>query len=406
MAFRYLWSAEGRAEGRRFVRFITYVAIGGITIGVASLLLSLSVVRGFSQEIEEKIIGFGAHVQVESYAEAPIEDATQMASELAALQGIRQVAPIIQEYALLRRSRSDIDGVALWGTETPLPYIAEHMVEGSYSYDADSLRRPGLVIGQQLARLLNVSLGDRVTAFSMRNIGNENSGFERPRVKQFYVAGMYETSLANYDEVHVFTDLASARHLHHYGSDQVSRFDLTLDDVDMAMGVALEIDETFSFPIMARTIYEVHRSLFAWVNLQESIIPLVIGVIILVAAFNIVGTLLMLILEKAREIGILKGMGASEKTLRRLFLILGLFIGIVGTALGQLLAFVLVVIQKRYEIIPLPAEAYYMETAPVQLNPFDFIFVSVIALVLCVVAAYVPARVAARIEPLKTIHFK
>jgi len=380
--------------------------VGGITVGVAALLLSLSVVRGFSREIEQKIIGFGAHIQVESYAESPIENATEIEEQLVSIEGIRHVAPIIQEFSLLRRSRSEIDGVAIWGTETPLPFIADHMIDGTYSYEADSLRRPGLVIGRQLARLLNVSVGERVTAFSMRNINSESVNRQRPRIKQFYIAGIYETSLANYDEVHVFTDLESVRYLHRYGQEQVTRFDITLDDLDTAQEVALEIDETFGFPLMARTIYEVHRSLFAWVNLQESIIPLVISVIILVAAFNIVGTLLMLILEKAREIGILKGMGASEQSLRRLFLFLGLFIGILGTALGQVLAFVLVVLQKRFEIIPLPAEAYYMETAPVQLNPIDFFVVTVIALLLCVAAAYIPARVAARIEPIKTIHFK
>ena len=157
---------------------------------------------------------------------------------------------------------------------------------------------------------------------------------------------------------------------------------------------------------MARSIYEVWRGLFAWVELQESIIPLVIGVIILVAAFNIVGALLMIILEKTREIGVLESMGASSRSLRRLFLWLGLLIGIVGTAIGEGLALVLALIQQRYGIIPLPPEAYYMDTAPIELNPFDFVLVAVVTLTLCALAAYVPARVAAAIDPIRVIRFR
>jgi lipoprotein-releasing system permease protein len=156
---------------------------------------------------------------------------------------------------------------------------------------------------------------------------------------------------------------------------------------------------------MARTIYQVFRGLFAWVNLQEAIIPIVIAIMIVVAAFNIVGTLLMIILEKTREIGVMASMGASRQVLRRLFLWLGLFIGAAGTGIGLSLAFGLAVLQQRYAIIPLPAEAYYMDTAPVELDPFDFVLVGVVALILCVLAAYIPARFASRIEPLKVIRF-
>lgn len=410
MAFRYLLGAQGREEGRRFVRFITYVAVGGVAVGVAALLLALSIVRGFSREIEAKIVGFGAHVQVESFQDAPLSEAGRMHREMAEMASVAHVAPVVTEFALLRRSATEIDGVALWGTDALPSYLADHLTEGTTSLASDSARRSGLVMGATLARLLGVAVGDRVTVFSMRKTsGDEAHPLSaigvRPRVKQFHVAGIYETSLANFDELYVFTDLDVARDLLQYGPDQVTRFDLTLHDVAQADAVARDVEETFGFPVMARTIYQVFRGLFAWVNLQEAIIPVVIGIMIIVAAFNIVGTLLMIILEKTREIGVMASMGASRRVLRRLFLWLGLFIGAAGTGIGLSLAFGLAVLQQRYAIIPLPAEAYYMDTAPVELDPFDFVLVGVIALILCVLAAYIPARFASRIEPLKVIRF-
>ena len=408
VALRYLLGAQGREEGRRFLRFITIVAIGGVAVGVAALLLALSIVRGFSREIEAKIVGFGAHVQVESYLDAPLDNAAHLERELSVRSDVIDAAAVITEFALLRRSSTEIDGIAIWGTERLPSYLEDHIIEGTSDLRADSGGQPGVVVGQKLATQLGLKPGDRVTAFSMRGLQGEGGGTfpgGRPRVKQFTVTGVYETDLANFDELYVFTHIDQARDLLQYGADQVTRIDLTLQDVQTAEAVATDIADTFGFPIMARTIYQVFRGLFAWVNLQESIIPLVIGVIIIVAAFNIVGTLLMIILEKSREVGVLASMGASRKTLRRLFLWLGLLIGTVGTALGLGLALGLALLQQRYALIPLPEDAYYMSSAPIELNPLDFVVVTVVALLLCTLSAYIPARFASRIEPLKVIRF-
>ncbi len=410
VALRYLIGAQGREEGRRFLRFITYVAVGGVAVGVAALLLALSIVRGFSREIEAKIVGFGAHVQVESLPDAPLNGAARLQREIEEMEEVASVAPVVTEFALLRRSSNEIDGVGLWGTDSLPHYLAEHLNAGTASFEPDEDGRAGLVIGETLARLLNVEVGDRVTVFSMRNSNGNGGGLLsmggiRPRVKQFRVTGIYETSLANFDEIHVFTDLNVARNLLQYGPDEVTRFDLTLHDVEQADLVANEVEEMYGFPVMARTIYQVFRGLFAWVNLQEAIIPFVIGVMIIVAAFNIVGTLLMIILEKTREIGVMASMGASRQLLRRVFLWLGLLVGAAGTAIGLSIAFILALLQQRYDIIPLPEEAYYMSTAPIELNPLDFVLVGVISLTLCALAAYIPARFASRIEPLKVIRF-
>ena len=141
-------------------------------------------------------------------------------------------------------------------------------------------------------------------------------------------------------------------------------------------------------------------------HLRKSVVFRSTLVIVIVAAFNIIGTLLMIILEKTREMGVLQSMGTSRRLLRRLFLWLGILIGVVGTAIGEVAALLLAVIQKEFQVIPLPAEAYYMDTAPIELNPVDFVVVAVVALVLCALSAYVPARVASRIDPVRAIRFR
>ena len=406
MALRYLHGAEGRGESRSFLRFITYVAIGGVALGVAALLLSLAIVRGFSQEIQNKIIGVGAHVQVRSYVQdAPLDGADSLEANLRSFEGVTEVRPIVEDFVLLRRSRDAIDGVAFVGVTEAPSYLQGRLVDGTFDLGPSSDGHPGVVLGQSLANRLGAEVGEVVTAFSMRT-GGPGESLRRPRVRQFQVHGIYETSLTNIDDLYVFGDIARVRSLVGVGDNAVSRFDLTLQDVAAADSVASRVEEVFGFPVAARTIYEQFSGLFAWVNLQESIIPLVIGVIIIVAAFNIIGILLMLILEKTSEIGVLQSLGASARTVKRLFLMLGVLIGGVGTAIGMGLALALALVQQHFEVIPLPAEAYYMDHAPIQVNPLDFLLVGGVAILLCALAAYIPARVAARIEPVRAVRFR
>lgn len=410
MALRYLWGAEGREEGQSFLRFVTYVAIGGVALGVAALLLALAIVRGFSQEIQNKIIGFGAHVQVQSYMQdTPLENASSLQADLADLDRVTQVVPMVEQVVLLRQSEQAIDGVVMLGTPEPPQYLEDHLVEGSFRAEGEGSSKPGLVVGTELADRLGLEVGQVVAAFSLQSgeeEGNAVGSIQRPRVKQFVVRGIYDTSLQNIDDVYVFTDLSTARDLTAIPSGSVSRFNLTVDDPSQIEPLAAQIEEQFGFPVAARTIYQQYSGLFAWVNLQESIVPLVIGVIVVVAAFNIIGTLLMMVLEKTREIGVLQSLGASGASLKRLFLLLGLLIGAVGTALGAGVALLLSVLQQQFSLISLPAEAYYMTTAPIELNPLDYVVVILVTLSLCALAAYVPARVAARVEPVRAIRFK
>lgn len=400
IARRYLHGAQGQAEGRRFLRLITWISVGGVAVGVAALILALSIVRGFSGEIENKITGFAAHVQVQSIRDEPLSDADDLQALLQRQAILTDVAPVIQEFILLRRSARDIDGVSIWGTTAVPSFIASSLIAGS-----DSLMRadgsPGMVIGASLARALSVEPGDRLTAFSVQDAGGGMN--QAPTIRQFRVTGIYESSLADFDDLYVFTEINEARDLLGYASDQVSRFDVRVAEGVEFVDAADRLDEILDFPAIARPVTEIYRSLFAWVALQESIIPLIISIIVFVAAVNIVGTLLMIILEKQRDMGILAGMGATSRMRRRIFVRLGLFIGLAGVILGEVGALMLAWAQLQFGVIPLPAEAYYMSTAPIDLSALDFLIVALVTLGLCVLSSWIPARVAARLHPIQAI---
>ncbi len=416
VALRYLRGAEGRVEGQRFLRLVTGVAVGGVAVGTAALLLSLSIVRGFSREIQEKVVGFGQHVQVESYVGGPLGGSDTLAAQLAAFEGVRRVTPSVIEFALLRAPAPDgappaIEGTLMWGTRPDAQeFVSSHMEDGRFAFGPDARGRPGLAVGAPLARDLGLSVGSTITVFSTRQVAaGAGAGLgtygARPRVRQFHVAGVFETGLADFDGRFVFSDIDDARRLFGYEPDQVTRFELTLSDLDDSPAVAARVSAEVGPPVFARSVFDVFRNLFAWVKLQEGIVPLVISVLVFVAAFNIVGTLLMVILDKTREIGVLVAMGATRRAVRRVFLTYGLLVGIVGAAIGAVAAFGIAGAQARWGLIPLPQEAYYLDTAPVEMRALDFLLVPLLAVALCGLMAWLPARVAARVEPVRAIRF-
>ncbi|NBC00191.1 MAG: FtsX-like permease family protein [Bacteroidetes bacterium] len=403
VAWRYLRRATGQRGGGRFLQFISAIAIGGVAVGVAALVLALAIVHGFSEEIEGKIIGFGAHVQVESLTEGPLSGAAQKQDTLRALSNVRQVAPVVSDFVLLRRSAAEVEGAAVWGADALPAYVASEVRAGVPSLQPQPDGKPTLIVGQTLARRLGLEVGAPLTVFSLQARSQPQ---QRPTIRQFIVGGVFETALADYDERFVFAQTDEARHLIGYGPDEVTRLDVTLSNPQEAASMARSIEEVLGFPVMARTIFDVFRGLFAWVDLQQNIIPVVIAVIVLVAAFNIIGILMMFVLEKTRAVGILASMGASQARIQRLFVGMGFLIGLVGTLLGLLLALVLALVQLRFGVIPLPAEAYFMTTAPIALRGVDFLWVGLLSLALCTLAAYIPARIAARLDPVRVIRFR
>lgn len=403
LALRYLRGAAGRGTDRTFLRFVVLAAIGGVAVGTGALLVATMIVRGFSREIEAKIVGFGQHIEIESVDGAPLSQADSLARVLSALPHVARVTPAVLDFALLRGPGGEaaVDGAVLWGTSADeQSFVASH-TQGRFAFTPDSEGRPGLVVGARLAERLGLVVGERVTAFSTRGVSADTRA--RPRVATFYVAGVFETGLGDFDDQFAFADQSRVAALFDYPPDVATRIDVTLDDRSRAASVSEQINVEVGPPLYARPIEEVYRGLFAWVDLQQQIIPLLMSILTLVAAFNIVGVLLMIVLEKAREIGTVLAMGASRRAVQRLFVTLGLMVGLVGSGLGTLAALLFGVLQSRYRFVPLPADAYFLDAAPIEIRLVDVAVIVVASVVLCTLAAYLPARAAARLEPVRTI---
>nr|BCX01468.1 MAG: permease [Bacteroidota bacterium] len=393
------WARQGR---RSFLRFVTLLAIVGVAVGVAALEVALFLSRGFSREITAKIMGFGAHVQVMRYGEGPLTGADSLLGLLERVDArIRTVAPVISGQAIAQGPK-DLDGVLLYGVdpERDASFLRDRIVAGTYL-----LRRnpePTVVLSGALARRLGVELGDVLWVYVAHGVP---SPFSPPRMARLRIAGLYETGLTEFDEAFVVLHLEQARALLGYPPDTVSRFELTLTDPRQADEVAARIEDRLGFPVAARSIFQIYRSLFAWVELQEGTIPLVVAILVVVAAFNLVGTLLMVVLEKSAHIGVLKTLGATDRAIARIFLFEGALFGAAGILLGNGMALGLGWLERRYALLPLPVEVYYVDRAPVHMVASDFLIVSTLAFALCLLSTYFPARVARRIHPVEALRF-
>jgi lipoprotein-releasing system permease protein len=218
----------------------------------------------------------------------------------------------------------------------------------------------------------------------------------------FVVNGIYESGMSEYDDIYFFTDIPAVQELINYDR-AVSGFEILLTDVEQADSTSKQIMEVLGYPFNARTLYQLYRNLFTWIELQKEPIPLILGLIIAVAAVNIIGTLLMLVLEKRKQVGVLRSLGASAASIQRIFLIKGTIIAVAGTFIGNVLGFLVCWTQQQYHFFSLPSTIYFMKTVPIYFRMENFVIVSAISITLCVSASYLPARLASKLDPIKAI---
>lgn len=398
IARRYLRSRRNAG----FFSFIAAIAILGVALGSAALIIALTVLGGFEREITEKVVGFTSHVQVLAFQNQPLHHSDRsMAMMTDSLPVIRSVSPFVFREALIR-SREGVDGVLLKGIDPAEDNSTtrRYIVAGLYDLERERGGTPKLVVGRKLAVKLGLGVGDRATIFGIAGFPDDG----RARVMQFIVSGIYESGMSEYDDVYAFTDLPDAQSLFQMG-DAVYGYDLLLSSVDSAASVADRVQDLLGYPHYGRTVFQTYRNLFSWIELQKKPIPIILGLIIIVATVNIIGTLLMMVLDKTREIGVLRSLGATRWGIMRIFLRQGLTIALVGTFLGNALAFALCYAQMQFRFFALPSDIYFMTSVPILLRPGQFLLVSAVTIALCLLSSLVPARLAARLRPVTAIRF-
>ncbi|HRE40877.1 MAG TPA: ABC transporter permease [Ignavibacteria bacterium] len=398
IAKRYLFANKDS----KFVSFITYVSILGVTLGVAALIIAISIMNGFEKEIKDKVAGLVSHVQINSFQQEGLSDADLAIEKIKSeVDGVTGISKFIQKEAVIRY-KDNIEGILLKGidVENDLSTTRNKIIKGSFNLSPVDSSIGRLLIGQKLADKLGLDTGNKVIVFGLNGIP---SPLNQPKIKQFIISGIYETGLRDYDDLIIYTDIPSSQKLFEMGSN-VSGIELKLNDIELASNVVFQLKKMLGYPYYPKSLFELYRPLFNWVDLQKAPTPIILSLIILVAIFNIVSTLLMLVLEKTQSIGILKSLGVSNIGIMKIFIYDGLLIGLIGVVAGNIIGLSLCYAELKFNFFRLP-DLYYMKSVPIIIQPEIIVLISVVSLVLCFLATLIPSYLASRFEPVKSMKF-
>jgi lipoprotein-releasing system permease protein len=399
IAIRHLTSHHNRG----FVSFITFIAIIGITLGVASLDITLAILGGFEKTIKENVVSFTAHMQLFAFENDLLPNPEMTIQKvIARFPDVREMAPYLSREGMIR-SKTEIDGILIKGVDpaNDISAAKRRLTEGIYDLEERDSGTQRVILGKRLAEKLNVQLSDRVLMYAL---GGTSLSLSQTRIMQFEISGIYETGMADYDGSVIYVNLRNAQRLCQVGKT-VSGFDILVENTDSLSMLAQEIPEYLGYPYYARTMFQQYRNLFAWVDLQRIPVLIILTLIMIVASVNIIGTLLMLILGKSKEIGTLMTIGMRRNTIVKVFLKQGLLIGIVGTVLGNSIALILCWLELRYRLFPLPSGIYFMTHVPINISIFDFLIVSAAAIGMSFMASWIPSKLAAKMDPIKLLRF-
>ena len=382
-----------------FISFISVLSIAGIAIGVASLILTLSIMEGFESEIKEKIIGFDSHIRIRQYHFRPMENYRAVSDLIESVDGVKESFPYIFREALIR-SRSNLDGIIIEGVmENDRTFLNQLEHFSSDKLESFSIVENGLsplVLGTKLASKLEVEKGDSVTLMVYEGL---TGPFNIPFVRRFKIAGLFQTGMAEFDGVFAYMPLEAAQSLFRMSSS-VTGIKIFVTNFEDAASTSAVIEEKLGgYPFFPLTWKQRHSNLFKWIDTQRMPMLLVFGLIAIVAIFNITSTLVMIVIDKSHEIGVLRAMGFKTLKIINIFLIEGGIIGVAGTLIGMIIAYGLGVLQQTEKFISLPTDVYFMDALPVLMHPKYFIITGAAALFLCLTATLYPALKASKLMP-------
>jgi len=385
-----------------FITFITLISIIGVSIGVASLIVAVSVLTGFEREITERAVSLSSHVQITSFKREGIKDYKALIEFISdSLREVQSTVPYVQKEAVLK-FKVKTEGIIVKGirNQDNIFNSRRQIISGSSELKATDSATMGIIIGNKLASKLGITSGDKVFILATNGIP---SPVNTPNIKQFRVTGIYESGLREYDDVLLYIDLTTAQKLFEMGNN-ITGLELMVKDINRIDVVNEQVKKLLGYPYNSRTIFKIYKGLFTWVELQKKPIPVIIGLIIIVAAFNIIGTLLMIVLEKTREIGILKTLGSTGKDIIGIFSYQGMLIAVTGIIIGNILGYGLCVLQLKYNIISLP-EIYFMSKVPIIINWEIGLIITIITTAVCFLAAFIPSYLASKLKPVTAIRF-
>jgi lipoprotein-releasing system permease protein len=402
---RYLRARQKQA----FINLITILSIAGVTVGVMALIVVIAVMTGFEADLKARILGGQSHVVVMRHG-GPLTEYRKILSEVEKIDDVEGATPFIYTQGMLR-SKSGASGVVIRGIDpntagrviktlkdVSLPYMSA--TENSQS---DQPTIPGIVLGKELARNLGVIQGDIIHLMSPRGMLSPIGHV--PAMKQFKVTGYFESGMYDFDSSFAYIHLKAAQKLLRIG-DAVTGIEVRVREIYKAREIATKLKDQLQFPYWTRDWMQMNKNLFRALKVERVVMFVILTLIILVAAFNIASTLIMMVMGKTRDIAILKAMGATNKSIRKIFVFNGMVIGLIGTGLGVVLGLLLCIGLKHYDIYELTGDIYYFTTTlPVKLEIVNVLAVIAAALVICFLATLYPAHQASKLNPVDAIRY-
>lgn len=406
IAWRYLRSRRESA----LLSFISMIAIGGVIVGVSALIVIIGVMNGLQTDLREKILLGSPDVRVTGYGEIVRLQNWESALDTVKMQPkVVAAAPFVLIAAMAQNAAGHVEGVQVMGVPAdPKPDarvtdIRDQAIAGDFRFAAPDGSRRGVVLGELLADRLLARVGDSITLVSASGIRVENvlAGV-LPRLETFTVTGIFRTEMYEYDHMYAYIDLDAARALAGLGTDVTGIEVRTATRADAA-GVAQDLEAVLGFPRRTEDWSTTNSSLFRALQLEKFAMAIILTLIIIVAAFNIIGTLTMVVRAKTREIGILKTMGLKSRSVRNIFVWQGSVIGVVGTAIGLSLGLGIGLAIDHYRLIPLDASVYFIDHLPVQIQMRDTLLIVIGSIVVATLATLYPSRQAAKLLPVQAI---
>ncbi len=400
IAGRYLRAK--RKEG--FISLITLLSVAGVILGVMALVVVIAVMSGSETEFRNRILGLEPHILAMNYSGhfAPDSD---MENKIRQTPGVIAVSPILFGQAMIRTANS-FSGIIVRGISPEkgaalIKGYTPEKLETDLACSKETKGLPGIILGRTLARSVRVTTGDRVILMSASGIISPMG--QIPSMKQFVVTGTFKSGMSEYDSSLAYARLDQVQTL--VGAkDKISAFGIWTDHIFDVRHLSEHGLEFIKYPYYLRNWMDINQSLFSALKLEKTAMFVILTLIILVAAFNIASALIMMVMEKTRDIAVLKAMGATNAMIRRIFIIKGMIIGVLGTAIGTGLGVSICYILKKYEFIKLP-EAYPFSTLPVQLECSDVVVTAVSALVICFLSTLYPSFKASRMNPVEAIRY-
>lgn len=393
-------------------RPIVRISVIGIALGLTVMILTVCIVTGFQNEIRDKLIGFGSHIQITNY-DNNISDEPQpinrIQPSIEVLQNNQDINHI-QLYATksgIIKTKADNEGVLLKGigADYDWKFISKNLKEGAVFIPNNKDLSKSIVISKYLANKLELKLNDKMVIYFLTKKTTDNNTQYEQRAKTFYISGIYETGFEDIDKTLVLVDIAQIQKLNYWDKEQVGGFEISIKDYSKIDEVGEEVNDLIGQGLIAQTVKEINPTIFSWLQLQDMNAIIVITLMVLVAGINMISALLILILERTSMIGILKALGARNKSIQKIFLMNAAYLIGKGLFWGNVTGLSIAFFQYHFGVFKLDQATYYVSVIPIEISWFQILLLNIGTLVCCLLMLIIPSFIVSKITPVKSIRF-